>query len=623
MADNVGYTPGTGATVAADEIGGVLHQRVKISVGSDGSATDWDQSVTANNAEVLTDNAAFTDGTSKLFMGGYIYDETAGTALTENDAAAARIDSKRAVVGVIEDATTRGRRATVTASNALKVDGSGVTQPVSGTVNVSSISGSIQVEGRTGLGSPIDSNPIWPALAAYDDLESNGADASGDTRSQTFVGDLKGRLFVAGSESEGTLVAQRSLPIGGRYRQPRAGPYVNAENKKVDASFSDNGELYITTEQNNPPYVNINSGSVSVSANDATTSVSISTSSGSTAYAISGMSTVTLKLTSLGTGGTVVFEISSNSGSGYDAIYGYPTSGGPLASGTSATGTWTFPVAGKTHFRVRATALTSGTITGTIAKGQGAFGKAFTEVAAAMDSTGIGVQAAGIVGQLDDTSTATVTENQFAPVRISSRRALLVEGVASGTALGADVQKLNGTTTDTNSGNKSAGTLRVVLATDQPQLTNKLLVTPDANSAVNISQMNGVTVSMGAGATGTGVQRVVQANDAGKTLLSKTGTVSSSGNNTIVSAGTNKLKVFALTLSMNSTSAVTVKFQDGAGGTDLWSADFQAPSSISTGATLAVSPPAYLFATSTATLLNINLSAAVSVRYAISYFDEA
>ena len=40
MADNVGYTPGVGATVAADEIGGVLHQRVKIGIGADGTATD-------------------------------------------------------------------------------------------------------------------------------------------------------------------------------------------------------------------------------------------------------------------------------------------------------------------------------------------------------------------------------------------------------------------------------------------------------------------------------------------------------------------------------------------------------------------------------------------------------
>lgn len=40
MSDNIGYTPGSGATVAADNIGGVLHQRVKISVGADGAADD-------------------------------------------------------------------------------------------------------------------------------------------------------------------------------------------------------------------------------------------------------------------------------------------------------------------------------------------------------------------------------------------------------------------------------------------------------------------------------------------------------------------------------------------------------------------------------------------------------
>lgn len=40
MADNVGYTPGTGATVAADEISGVLFQRVKLTHGADGTAAD-------------------------------------------------------------------------------------------------------------------------------------------------------------------------------------------------------------------------------------------------------------------------------------------------------------------------------------------------------------------------------------------------------------------------------------------------------------------------------------------------------------------------------------------------------------------------------------------------------
>jgi hypothetical protein len=40
MADNVNITPGTGAEIAADDIAGVLHQRVKVQFGADGSATD-------------------------------------------------------------------------------------------------------------------------------------------------------------------------------------------------------------------------------------------------------------------------------------------------------------------------------------------------------------------------------------------------------------------------------------------------------------------------------------------------------------------------------------------------------------------------------------------------------
>lgn len=40
MSDNVGYTPGSGATVAADNVGGVLYQRVKLALGADGAASD-------------------------------------------------------------------------------------------------------------------------------------------------------------------------------------------------------------------------------------------------------------------------------------------------------------------------------------------------------------------------------------------------------------------------------------------------------------------------------------------------------------------------------------------------------------------------------------------------------
>jgi hypothetical protein len=154
----------------------------------------------------------------------------------------------------------------------------------------------------------------------------------------------------------------------------------------------------------------------------------------------------------------------------------------------------------------------------------------------------------------------------------------------------AQIDKLNGTTVDTNSGTKSAGTLRVVLATDQPALTNKLLTTPDlpsgastaakqpalgvagtassdvitiqgiasmtavkvdgsavtqpvsgtvsitANSAVNVAQINGVAPSMGNGASGTGVQRVTIANDStGQVAITGTVTVAS---HAVTNAGT-------------------------------------------------------------------------------------
>lgn len=77
------------------------------------------------DSEKVADNAAFTDGTTKVQPAGFIFDEVAGTALTENDAAAARIDSKRALVFGLEDATTRGQRQAVNAGGAAEIHGDG------------------------------------------------------------------------------------------------------------------------------------------------------------------------------------------------------------------------------------------------------------------------------------------------------------------------------------------------------------------------------------------------------------------------------------------------------------------------------------------------------------------
>jgi hypothetical protein len=72
-----------------------------------------------------------------------------------------------------------------------------------------------------------------------------------------------------------------------------------------------------------------------------------------------------------------------------------------------------------------------------------------------------------------------------------------------------NVTQLGGTAVDTNSGNKSAGTLRVVLATDQPALTNA--------QPVNVAQVGGTAAATGNGAVTAGCPRVALADvSAGK-----------------------------------------------------------------------------------------------------------
>jgi hypothetical protein len=153
LSDNSTLDPGTGGDSIRDkDRAGVKTQIVGLDLGI-GTGTeslmsgvmpvsDNSGSLTVDNggtfavqdSQKIADNAGFTDGTTPVNPVGYIFDEVAGTALTENDIGAARMDSKRAVVLTLEDASTRGQRATVSAAGAVKVDGSAVTQPVSGTV---------------------------------------------------------------------------------------------------------------------------------------------------------------------------------------------------------------------------------------------------------------------------------------------------------------------------------------------------------------------------------------------------------------------------------------------------------------------------------------------------------
>ena len=100
MPDNVGYTPGTGATIAADDIGGILYQRVKPVTGDDGTAND----VGPSNPMPV---------------------QALGELIEAIEAMRMAIQSLTRTFGLAQVDPLTGR---------MRVDGSGVTQPVSGTV---------------------------------------------------------------------------------------------------------------------------------------------------------------------------------------------------------------------------------------------------------------------------------------------------------------------------------------------------------------------------------------------------------------------------------------------------------------------------------------------------------
>lgn len=112
-----------------------------------------------------------------------------------------------------------------------------------------------------------------------------------------------------------------------------------------------------------------------------------------------------------------------------------------------------------------------------------------------------------------------------------------------------NVAQLAGTATSVNSGNKDAGTLRVVLATDQPALTNKLLVTPDsvalpANQSVNINQIAGVTPVLNTGVRAAGVLRVtVATDDLVPGNITQMGSVAIAMNTGVRSTGTQRVTI--------------------------------------------------------------------------------
>lgn len=139
MADNINVTPGTGSTIAADEIGGVLHQRIKVVIGADGVSNG---DISASNPMPVTGPLTDTQlrattvpvsGTVTSNIGttnGLALDASLGTLNTSVNTLLKPASTLAAVTAITNTVTVKADTA-INQTTAFKTDGSATTQPVS------------------------------------------------------------------------------------------------------------------------------------------------------------------------------------------------------------------------------------------------------------------------------------------------------------------------------------------------------------------------------------------------------------------------------------------------------------------------------------------------------------
>jgi hypothetical protein len=387
-----------------------------------------------------------------------------------------------------------------------------------------------------------------------------------------------------------------------------------------------------------------------------------------------------------GSGGATLRTLAEAGGIGWSAcVAAYATTVSPGANvmqvvtasaglPVAQQGTWSVTVNGTTAVSAASLPLPTGAATAAKQPALGTAGTASADVltvqgiasmtALKVDGSGVTQPVSGTFWQATQPVSGTFWQ-ATQPVSGTFWQATQpVSGTVSITANSAvNVAQLAGTATDTNSGTKSAGTLRVVIATDQPQLTNKLLVTPDANSAVNVAQLAGTAADTNSGNKSAGTLRVVLATDqpqltnslivsqataanlnctailaAGTALVGQVSasqetatlyngttaltpkfaviTASSSGGNTVVSAvGGKKIRVLKWSLSFSGT--VNIKWQSHTTPTDITGLHYGVANATAGGAYC----PLGHFQTVTGEALDINLSGAVAVGGELTYVE--
>jgi hypothetical protein len=250
MADNVAITAGTGTTVASDDIGGVQHQRVKLSLGADGTAND-----------AVAGAGAVGTGVQRVTLAS---DDPAVTSLQIMDD---WDESDRAKVNIIagQAGVSAGNGASGAAVPRVTIanDSTGVlasigaistsVTPGNGAANLGKAEDAAHASGDTGV----------LMLAVRRDVAASGTSADGDYA--TLNVDSNGALRVTGAAGttqyteDGASAGGESLCLMGAVRRDTA-----ASSSGTDGDYST-----LNVDANGRLHVNVGAGSIAGIVDDA------------------------------------------------------------------------------------------------------------------------------------------------------------------------------------------------------------------------------------------------------------------------------------------------------------------------------------------------------------------
>lgn len=113
MADNVAITSGSGTNIAADEVSSAFYQRIKRSVGADGSATDFLDKSSRSDTYTATANGTAVDVSAQGMQNFALQCKQTGTVTSWTVVLEASLDGTNYVTVLTHSKATDGDGAIV------------------------------------------------------------------------------------------------------------------------------------------------------------------------------------------------------------------------------------------------------------------------------------------------------------------------------------------------------------------------------------------------------------------------------------------------------------------------------------------------------------------------------